>query len=225
MTLDSPAKHCLTASQRLLQRTYSKGKLKSSANARGCGMRSIGLAILLMFIGAAGATAQVVALGGSATDGYGLSRSEAYPAQLQDLLHAKGVNVTVSNQGISGDTTFGMLGRVDSAAPEGTRVVIFQPGGNDNKSLNRRNFLIDHDGNIKAIIERLRARGIVVLAFGDPTESAAERAAGAIALGPMAQGAGSQANGGRGFHPDAQGYGIVAARLLPYVIRALGTKG
>ena len=41
------------------------------------------------------------------------------------------MNARVANAGINGDTTAGMLRRLDRAVPAGTRVVILQPGGND----------------------------------------------------------------------------------------------
>lgn len=41
------------------------------------------------------------------------------------------MNVNVINAGISGDTTGGMMARLDSAVPKATSVVILQPGGND----------------------------------------------------------------------------------------------
>src|ERR1700722_13988262 len=75
--------------------------------------------------------ATIVALGASNTAGKGVSSSEAYPAQLEAILRARGLSVTVVNAGISGDTTEGMLGRLDQAVPDGTSAVILQPGGND----------------------------------------------------------------------------------------------
>ena len=85
---------------------------------------------LLFQLGAAHA-ATVVALGASQTAGKGVSTSEAYPAQLEAMLRARGLDLTVVNAGISGDTTGGMMARLDSAVPKGTKVVILQPGGND----------------------------------------------------------------------------------------------
>ena len=77
------------------------------------------------------AWAQVVALGASNTAGQGVSSSEAYPAQLEAMLAARGKNVRVANAGVSGDTTGGMLGRLDGDVPQGTRIVILQAGFND----------------------------------------------------------------------------------------------
>jgi acyl-CoA thioesterase-1 len=85
---------------------------------------------LMLQLGAAHA-ATIVALGASQTAGKGVSTGEAYPAQLEAMLRARGLDVTVVNAGVSGDTTGGMMARLDSAVPKGTRVVILQPGGND----------------------------------------------------------------------------------------------
>ena len=99
--------------------------------------------------------ATVVALGASNTYGKGVGRDEAFPAQLEAILRAKGLNVHVVNAGINGDTTEGMLQRLDSVVPSGTNVVILQPGGND-----MRKGSPDRTAEIQS---RLRARGIRVI--------------------------------------------------------------
>jgi acyl-CoA thioesterase-1 len=92
---------------------------------------SLKIAALLSFAAIASANAQIVALGASSTAGYGVGASAAYPAQLEAMLRAKGRPMSVSNAGISGDTTGGMLARLSSAVPPGTRIVILQIAGND----------------------------------------------------------------------------------------------
>ena len=99
--------------------------------------------------------ATVVALGASNTYGKGEARNQAYPAQLEAILRAKGMNVQVVNAGINGDTTEGMLGRLDRAVPDGTSAVILQPGGND-----RRQGRPDRTADIQS---RLAARKIPVI--------------------------------------------------------------
>ena len=75
------------------------------------------------------ADAQVVCLGASNTAGKGVSQQEAYPAQLEIMLRARHYDGGVANAGVSGDTTWGMLNRLESAVPIGTRVVIsYSPG-------------------------------------------------------------------------------------------------
>ena len=49
----------------------------------------------------------IIAFGDSLTAGYGLPVSESYPAQLEQALIAKDLNVTVINSGVSGETTKG----------------------------------------------------------------------------------------------------------------------
>jgi acyl-CoA thioesterase-1 len=111
--------------------------------------------IAFVFAGNFAHAATVVALGASNTFGKGVSPGEAYPAQLEAMLHAKGINATVVNAGINGDTTGGMLARLDSVVPKGTSVVILQPGGND-----LRKGQPDQTG---AILARLRAMGVRVV--------------------------------------------------------------
>ena len=119
------------------------------------------LALLAMLsIGVPSAdAATIVALGASNTYGKGVARNQAYPAQLEAILRAKGSNVRVVNAGINGDTTEGMLGRLDRAVPNGTSAVILQPGGND-----RRKGRPDRTADIQS---RLSARGIPVIMLGN----------------------------------------------------------
>jgi acyl-CoA thioesterase I len=112
---------------------------------------------------ASSASAQIVALGASNTQGKGVDASESWPAVLQDLLRAKGSNTHVANAGISGDTTGGMLARVASAVPDGTKLVILNFGGNDFKRGKHGGGLISPEArqaNMAAIIGELHRRGI-----------------------------------------------------------------
>lgn len=106
------------------------------------------------------ADAQIVALGASNTYGTGVPRSAAYPAQLEALLNARGLRVKVTNAGVRGETVAQMLSRLDEAVPDGTRLVIFQPGGNDARAG------VDPSTvrtNIRRVVHLLRRRGIAVL--------------------------------------------------------------
>lgn len=141
----------------------------------------------------------VVALGASQTAGKGLSRDQAFPAQLETMLHAKGYDVRVINEGISGDTTSGMLSRLDQATPSGTKAVVLQPGGNDW----RKGGGADRTANVSEIERRLHGRGIKVIIL----ENGAFRG---LPKQPDGQ------------HLTPEGYRAVAAHLLPQVTRALG---
>ncbi|WP_190241624.1 GDSL-type esterase/lipase family protein [Bradyrhizobium algeriense] len=120
------------------------------------------LAILIStFASALADAATIVALGASNTYGKGVARNQAYPAQLEAILRAKGANVRVVNAGINGDTTEGMLHRLDRVVPNGTSAVILQPGGND-----RRKGSPDRTSEIQS---RLKARGIPVIMIANGT--------------------------------------------------------
>lgn len=67
---------------------------------------------------------RIVAFGASETAGYGVGSSEAWPARLEAMLRAKGYDVSIANEGVSGDTTAGMLSRLVSAVPNGTRIAL-----------------------------------------------------------------------------------------------------
>lgn len=117
-------------------------------------------AIFLFFTLIGATSAQVVALGASNTESHRVSSSESYPAQLQAMLQARGSDLRVTNAGVYGDTTGGMLARLSSAVPEVTKIVILQFGGNEF----RRNICLDlRQANIVSIQQQLRQRGIRII--------------------------------------------------------------
>src|SRR6478609_11716240 len=58
---------------------------------------SIIILLLVGFGAITSANAQIVALGASSTAGYGVGASSAYPAQLEEILRARGRPISVSN--------------------------------------------------------------------------------------------------------------------------------
>ncbi len=111
---------------------------------------------------AAAAAMNIVALGASNTSGWGVGAQNAYPAQLEAMLRARGYDAHVANAGVSFDTTSGMLRRIDEAVPPGTSVVILNPGGNDLRFFGSKE---QRAANIAAIVSRLRARNVKVIVF------------------------------------------------------------
>jgi acyl-CoA thioesterase-1 len=182
----------------------------ATARAPGAAAMSAGLAAWIALAGGA-AAAEIVALGASNTAGFGVSRAQAYPAQLQAMLRGKGIQVSVANAGISGDTSAGMLRRLGSALPQGTRVVILDPGNNDIKACTepwrpqRCATPAERAANISAISRRLSGRGIKVVMANIEFTS--------VAISNW------QADRR---HLTAEGHRIIAARLLPEVSAALG---
>ena len=155
----------------------------------------------------------IVALGASFIHGKGVLPSEAFPAQLENMLRAKGFDVQVINAGIDGDTTTHMLFRMDTVIPQGTKITIVQPGSNDFKSRKHGLSVEQHLANIATIISRLRTQQIrVVLCGGGSAEAELARRYDAIAMS-----CDDQSHLVDGEHMDPTGHRIVAARLLPVI--------
>lgn len=150
--------------------------------------------IALGFGLASAEAATIVALGASNTYGKGVARNQAYPAQLQAILKASGKSVRVINAGVNGDTTEGMLKRLDRAVPNGTSLVILQPGGND-----RRKGTPDRTSEIQS---RLSARGIPVIMMSNS----------------MLSGLPQQPDG---IHLTPEGYAMLARSIAPSVQGAM----
>jgi acyl-CoA thioesterase-1 len=161
--------------------------------------------VAAMAIETEAAHVNIVTLGGSNTAGNGVDRAAAYPAQLESLLRARGYDVSVKNEGVSGAESTGILSSLDSAVPDGTGVVILHTS--------RRNAL--HRGispqqrlaDIAAIRARLQARHIRVIYIRDIYEGV-----------PQGE---RQVDG---VHLTEAGHAAVARRLLPQVVSALGGR-
>jgi acyl-CoA thioesterase I len=153
--------------------------------------------------GAAAAALNIVALGASNTAGWGVGSQSAYPARLEAMLRARGYDAHVANEGISFDTTGGMLRRVDSAVPAGTSIVVLNPGGNDLRFFGSKE---QRDANIAAMVGRLSARHIKVIVFENTVVPA-------------------NLYQWDGIHFNAEGHDVLAAYLLPQVIAAAKPGG
>lgn len=76
-------------------------------------------------------TTEIVGFGDSLMAGYELPEGDGFPAVLEVALKAQGLDVHVTNAGVSGDTTTDGLARLDWSVPDGTTLVIVELGGND----------------------------------------------------------------------------------------------
>ena len=103
------------------------------------------------------ASITVDALGTSDTYGKGVGRNEAYPARLQAKLKERGIDARVINAGVNGDPSNLILKRVNSAVPNGTKLVLLEIS-----PVNERKKRADGktSENISAIKSQLSARGI-----------------------------------------------------------------
>jgi acyl-CoA thioesterase-1 len=197
------------------------------------------LGLLLATVAAVPAQAaemRLLVLGDSLTAGYGLSAKDAFPAQLERALKAKGYDIKVINSGISGDTTKGGLQRLPWVLSSKPQFVIVELGSNDSlRGLDPRHTRANLDG----IITRLKAKGIKVLLAGmlaprNLGPDYAKEFNGAfrdlakkhdvvfmpfflkdVALRP-------HLNQRDGIHPTPEGVAIIVRNIMPYVVKLLG---
>jgi acyl-CoA thioesterase I len=106
---------------------------------------------------------EIVGFGDSLMAGYELPEGDGFPAVLEAALRAKGFDAHVTNAGVSGDTTSGGLERLDWSAPDGTKLVILELGGND--ALRGISPAISRD-NLDKMLTRLKERNIPVVLAG-----------------------------------------------------------
>jgi acyl-CoA thioesterase I len=178
---------------------------------------------------------KIVALGDSLTAGLGLPESEGFVARLQGALAAKGLNATIINAGVSGDTASDALARLDWSVPDDTDAVIVEIGANDmlrgiKPAVTR--------AAIDTILQRLKDRHITVLLCGmrAAPNLGTDYAAAFESIYPDAAAKydlplypfflnGVAADLGRlqhdGLHPNAAGVDIVVAGILPQVERLI----
>ncbi len=85
------------------------------------------------FAGSPGAAEPVnlLALGDSLTQGYGLVESDGFVPQLRNWLEERGHDVRIVNGGVSGDTSAGGLSRADWSLTPDIDGMILTLGGND----------------------------------------------------------------------------------------------
>jgi acyl-CoA thioesterase-1 len=106
---------------------------------------------------------KLVVLGDSLAAGYGLKVGDAFPAKLQTALRAKGIDVTVVNAGVSGDTAKQGLERLDWAVEPDADAVIVELGANDALRGIDPN---ETRASLEKIISRLRSRKIPIMIAG-----------------------------------------------------------
>jgi len=119
-------------------------------------------------IAASAAPVHIVAIGASNTHGWYVGNEGAFPAQLEHLLRAKGIDAHVTNAGVPFDTTWMMLHRIDRDVPNGTDIVIVQPGSNDQRFFGTSQ---QRAANVAEMTRRLRARSIKVIVYDEQIPS------------------------------------------------------
>jgi acyl-CoA thioesterase-1 len=192
--------------------------------------------LFLAVLPAAAAPLSIVALGDSLTAGYGLAAGEDFATRLEAALVASGIDASVANAGVSGDTASAGAARVDWAVPDGAALVIVELGANDalrgiDPAVTRKALsdLLARLGarNLRALLVGMRAPPNMgedyVRSFDAIYPDLAREHA--VPLYPFfLDGVAGAANLNQpdGMHPTAAGVEEIVRRILPVVIAALG---
>ena len=106
----------------------------------------------------------ILALGDSLTEGLGVDPNDNYPAQLEAQLKQKGYShVKVINSGLSGETSTGLVNRLDWVAQTQPDITILTIGAND---AIRGIDVATVEANIRTAVKRLQDNGSEVILGG-----------------------------------------------------------
>lgn len=106
----------------------------------------------------------ILALGDSLTEGLGVDPDDNYPAQLEDKLQEMGyVNASVVNSGLSGETSTGLVNRLDWVAQTKPDITILTIGAND---AIRGLDIATIEANIRTAVKSLQDNGSEVILGG-----------------------------------------------------------
>ena len=106
---------------------------------------------------------RVALLGDSLSAGYGVPAAASLPVQLEAALRKEGLDCTVEDAGVSGDTSAGGAARLDWVLADGPTHLLVELGGNDAL----RALPVDQlRRNLDDIITRAQAAGVKVMLAG-----------------------------------------------------------
>lgn len=98
-------------------------------------------------------TGKILFFGDSITAGYGLEKSEAFPARIQQKIDSLNWNFETVNAGLSGETSAGGLRRIDWMLRQDFDVFVLELGGNDGL----RGIEVEStQSNLQSIIDKVR---------------------------------------------------------------------
>lgn len=176
-------------------------------------------------------TTTILALGDSLTAGYGLDPGESMPDRLQAALRAKGMDVSIINAGVSGDTAAQGASRLDWALTADVKAAIVELGANDAlRGLDPA----QAETALREILQKLKACNIPTLLLGmkAPPNLGADYGAKFDGMYPkLAAESGAdlypfylegvaaqpELNQADGIHPNEKGLAIIIPKILPFV--------
>ncbi|AZQ58704.1 arylesterase [Maribacter sp. MJ134] len=97
----------------------------------------------------------ILFFGNSLTAAYGLETEEGFPNRIQEKIDSLGLNYTVINSGLSGETTSGGLNRLDWVLNQKVDIFVLELGANDGL---RGIPLTETRTNLQKMIDLVRAK-------------------------------------------------------------------
>lgn len=129
----------------------------------------VGLLLLAFTNGFAQETKTLLFFGDSITAGYGLETEQAFPALIQEKIDSLGLQYTVVNAGLSGETTAGGLRRVDWILQQEIDIFVLELGGNDGlRGIDPQNTKQNLQGIIDKVEETYPEAKIVITGMQAP---------------------------------------------------------
>jgi acyl-CoA thioesterase-1 len=121
------------------------------------------LLVWLIFLSSSAIAETILFLGDSLTEGYQLSKEEAYPAVIERELKKKYPEIKVINGGVSGATSASGLKRMDWYLRAKPEIMVLCLGANDGLRGIRPEFT---EKNLSSVIEKAQERNIKVILAG-----------------------------------------------------------
>ncbi|HEX4533601.1 MAG TPA: arylesterase, partial [Rhizomicrobium sp.] len=194
--------------------------------------------VMLAVTPAIAAPIKILALGDSVMQGFGLPPGTEIPVVLQAKLKAAGIDATIINAGVSGDTSAGGLSRLDWSLADHPDAAIVELGSNDAL---RGIAPAETEKNLSAILAELKAAHVPVLLVGmmaprnlgpeyakafDPIYPKLAKQYGTLLYPFLLDGVAlnPKLNQADGIHPNPAGVKIIVDRLLPYVKKLAAVK-
>ena len=106
---------------------------------------------------------RLAVLGDSLAAGYGVEEQDTFPARLEVALKQQGIDCTVQNAGVSGDTSAGGVARLDWVLADKPTHLLVELGGNDAL---RGLPVAELNSNLDKIVSTATARGVKVMLAG-----------------------------------------------------------
>ncbi len=175
-------------------------------------------------------------IGDSITEGYGVEKSAAYPAQLSEMLHKNGrTNTELVNSGISGSTSASGLQRLQWILKSNPSAIVIALGSND---VLRGINVQSTKKNLESMITAAQAKHVKVLLtgvrappnYGKDYDRQLQKAFKELVnkyhivyMPFLLEGVGGDKNLNQydGIHPNEKGHKLIAEKMLRYLEQIL----